>query len=676
MTDGEAILYDGGLWHASHNSRREGRRLALLLQYAAADTAVSIPDFSNPGWPFRFTEMRPPTIVVSGRGNHAVNRLVPPPTACPESHSVITTQVQKITVPLPEDENGWWRMCQLFCGSTPLLNFIECHLSVLSPGQSSHPSHVHAAESVHLVLDGELELQFGEGPASENEFCKLVSNSFVFYRAFVPHTNRNPGTTPTTYLALSWRAAPAEMNHFADASIVYFGKDWSSTNSDSHARQLPFDYPTSYLSNLHVNLITLPPGGGHDPQVNEYDVAILLLSGTVETLGQIVKAHSFVFCAAGESSGMRNVGNEPARYVVFEFHAPRRLYRNRVSFPLIQVPAADPPSKRPAQEFRSFWAGPPLSAYEKLSLRSLVARGQRVFLYSYDKSLQVPDGVDLCDANEILAGDHIHEFVHDNGETSPTLHANLFRYEVLRRFGGWYCDLDVVLVGNHPPSIDVYFAREDEAFINNAVLRFPPGAPLMVAAVEAARGLMTSTEWGASGPRLLTRLINDQGLSRLAQSWHAAYPVSPAEVRKLFLPEHREELEDRVAGADFVHLWNQIWRRVRLPKDYGPPEGSFLDSLFRSFEIRVAPGARMSEKAVRSWFGEFDIFDAAKRQRRNISGIGDLTDLTQALQQARWERDELLKSTSWRVTAPLRTVGRALQRLKDRLVDFGTHTAD
>ena len=36
MTDGEALVFDGRLWHAGPNRRRHGARAALLLQYATA----------------------------------------------------------------------------------------------------------------------------------------------------------------------------------------------------------------------------------------------------------------------------------------------------------------------------------------------------------------------------------------------------------------------------------------------------------------------------------------------------------------------------------------------------------------------------------------------------------------------------------------------------------------
>jgi mannose-6-phosphate isomerase-like protein (cupin superfamily) len=46
----------------------------------------------------------------------------------------------------------------------------------------------------------------------------------------------------------------------------------------------------------------------------------------VETLGKRAGPNSVFFYPAGTLHGMRNVGNTPARYVVFEFHA--RRWRN------------------------------------------------------------------------------------------------------------------------------------------------------------------------------------------------------------------------------------------------------------------------------------------------------------------------------------------------------------
>jgi hypothetical protein len=83
-----------------------------------------------------------------------------------------------------------------------------------------------------------------------------------------------------------------------------------------------FEGPTAYLGKLHAHVTTLQPGAGYAPHVDAYDVAILTLAGTVETLGERVGPQSVIYYGAGELHGMRNVGPEVARYLVFEFHAP------------------------------------------------------------------------------------------------------------------------------------------------------------------------------------------------------------------------------------------------------------------------------------------------------------------------------------------------------------------
>ncbi len=323
------------------------------------------------------------------------------------------------------------------------------------------------------------------------------------------------------------------------------------------------------------------------------------------------------------------------------------------------------------QQFRAFWSGPPLSVYEELSLASFVARGQQVIVYSYDRSLRVPQGVELADANEIMPGGRIYEFVHPWGERTPALHSDLFRYELLRRLGDWYFDLDVVLLRDSPPECSIYLGREDEAIINGAVMRLPPGSDIMIAATDRARNILDNAKWGGIGPAFITSLAQEFGLAKLACAWPIVFPIRPAEVPLLFLPEHRDELVERVAAADFVHFWHEIWRQVRIPKMYGPPEGSFLDSLFRRFDIRISPEARLPADAVRSWFREFGILQ--EMRYRSTDAKSWLRDL-EALQciRARYsdvdpldilrERDELLASTSWHLTAPLRFCMNAYRR--------------
>jgi hypothetical protein len=310
--------------------------------------------------------------------------------------------------------------------------------------------------------------------------------------------------------------------------------------------------------------------------------------------------------------------------------------------------------------FHAFWSGPSLSGYEALCLRSLAASGQKILLFSYDMTLPVPEGVELVDAREVLPGDRAHEFVYATGERSPALFSDLFRYEVVRRFGGWYVDLDVVMLRDAPPSAEIYLARQDQHLLNAAVMRFPRDAPLLAAAATEARSRLGDPEWGAIGPTLITRLVEEHGLGHLVRPSDSAFPVAPHQVHQLFLPEFRDALDRQAEASDFVHLWHEIWRRVRIPKEYGPPEGSYLDGLFRRFAVPVRPAGRLPADAVRHWFREFEAWNQAKH---HYGATAATPDFVATLCQAAIERDQLLGSTSWRVTAPLRTLTQAYRRV-------------
>jgi quercetin dioxygenase-like cupin family protein len=84
-----------------------------------------------------------------------------------------------------------------------------------------------------------------------------------------------------------------------------------------------FESQTAYLGKLHAHVTDLQPGVGYAPHKDRHDVAILVFSGQVETLGQRVGPGGSIYYAAGEPHGLRNIGDTPARYLVFEFHGPR-----------------------------------------------------------------------------------------------------------------------------------------------------------------------------------------------------------------------------------------------------------------------------------------------------------------------------------------------------------------
>ncbi len=103
VSDGEAIVFDGRLWHASQNEFAERDRTGLLLQYARGDASVYMPDLMQLEWPTRLiVDRRPPVVTVSGWADEEANLVVPSPT--PKGPSQPTTIfAQLLSLPLERD---------------------------------------------------------------------------------------------------------------------------------------------------------------------------------------------------------------------------------------------------------------------------------------------------------------------------------------------------------------------------------------------------------------------------------------------------------------------------------------------------------------------------------------------------------------------------------------------
>jgi quercetin dioxygenase-like cupin family protein len=320
MSDGQAILFDGRLWHATLNTRREGTRAALLLQYAAADTPIFAPDFNQLEWPFRMTDRRVPCVLVCGEDKSGEERLLPIPVAGPEVEP-IATHALSFPLPFAEDRETRFRSHHFFRGATPIVEVINCHMSVLSEGHSPHLPHAHVEEALLIVLEGEAEILLSDGPALDGaRIERLRAGSFAFHPAYQYHTVRNACAAPVTYVVMSWRAAPVEVDRPLGSQCFDLGDLSATAEAEPFTMRLVFEHATGYLGKLHAHVSNLQPGAGYPPHADDYDVAILVLGGKVETLDRIVEPLGVVFYAAGQMHGMKNVGQVPARYLVFEFH--------------------------------------------------------------------------------------------------------------------------------------------------------------------------------------------------------------------------------------------------------------------------------------------------------------------------------------------------------------------
>ncbi|BBK39272.1 hypothetical protein STAQ_43500 [Allostella sp. ATCC 35155] len=319
--DGLAILFHGRTWHGSRNLRGGLPRSALLLQYAAAATPVRILDSSRLEWPFAFLdEPRPPVLAVLGEGDAQANRVVPPPG---RAGTLPPERVFPLTLPLPRPPAAAWHPHALLSGRAPNLPAFTCHASVLAPGHQPHLPHSHIEEEILVVLEGEAELAIAHAP--EDPAPRRIAahaGHVAYYPAYQHHTIRNVGPGPLSYAMIKWSGPAAAVETALGLQSAADPGAAAAPGSDRVAIRPIFEGPTQFLGKLHAHRTTIRPGGGYPAHVDPHDIVIFVLSGRVRTLGREVGAGAVLFHPAGEPHGMENPGSEPARYVVFEFHAP------------------------------------------------------------------------------------------------------------------------------------------------------------------------------------------------------------------------------------------------------------------------------------------------------------------------------------------------------------------
>jgi hypothetical protein len=232
-------------------------------------------------------------------------------------------------------------------------------------------------------------------------------------------------------------------------------------------------------------------------------------------------------------------------------------------------------------EIVTFWHGP-LDRLRLTCLRSQVAAGHKVTVYSFEPLGALPDGVGNAEAEAILP----HSFAERLRPTGPngawrdwTLlqFSDFFRIRLMARSAGLWLDADVLLL--KPVEIDVtrpYFAWERPRQLGNSVLYLPPDDPIVVAFEDLMEQEELKPEWlslrhritfalkrlrGGSnrvsdvrvaiyGPAALTALANRAGSSRDALPKKSFYAVH-ADAKHFFAPSDFAAL---IADPDIIGL--------------------------------------------------------------------------------------------------------------------------
>jgi len=344
IRDGMAIFFDGAIWHGSVNRNKDFSRTAILLQYISSDIPVRIYNPHKLEWPFEYLQNpKPPCLAIRGKPDSTINRIVEPPESETKkrriinrftinSRPVLTSHIKKLEFPLEENKSTGWEPYNILSSSTSCIDLMNIHISVLSPGIIPHPPHKHREEEILIMLSGEADAIIKGYNDQKEETRRLKTNSLIYYPRNYIHTINNSSDKPATYLMFKWHnpfCIPlfTKQNHrIVDFSSTATG-EYKGPGRQFRATKL-FEYPTRYLRKLHCHLTTIEKGGGYKPHSDPYDVAIIILSGKLETLGTIVNPHGLIYYSAGIDHGIKNIGETPACYLVFEFHKKNIFHTN------------------------------------------------------------------------------------------------------------------------------------------------------------------------------------------------------------------------------------------------------------------------------------------------------------------------------------------------------------
>jgi hypothetical protein len=247
----------------------------------------------------------------------------------------------------------------------------------------------------------------------------------------------------------------------------------------------------------------------------------------------------------------------------------------------------------------------------------MLRQGHKVRLFCYEKIANVPNGIEISDAAEIMPRQDL--LVH-RSTGSPALGADRFRCLMMKMGLGIWLDTDVMLINPLSQTQDYIFGWEDKDLICNAVLYLPPGSPLTrelcdfvsqqypippfysdatrsdleQRAMSGRPVDVRNLVWGVYGPKALTYFIRKNDLLHFSKPSDVFYPVHWSEAHALVSSKY--DVSPSITPSTLaVHLWDSALRRPSKIRPENPlgkliiEKGCFVERFAREhLEYRVA----------------------------------------------------------------------------------------
>ncbi len=255
------------------------------------------------------------------------------------------------------------------------------------------------------------------------------------------------------------------------------------------------------------------------------------------------------------------------------------------------------------------WIGGPLSFLEILAIRSFIDAGHHVKFFSYGDVPNIPDGVEVCDANTVLSAD---SYLSHNRTGSFTLHADLFRYHMLAQNDRLiWVDTDAYCLKPFKTGTGHYYAFQARRSVGIGVIGLPSDSEALGLLLEYTRDEyaipdwfgaeyraqleeaynrgepvhVSDQPWGAWGPAAFTYFLNRTGEIRHALPREILYPFRFNE-RLLMLRRGYDVHQHITEDTTSIHFYGHRMRvRIARRHDGIPPVRGLIGRLLKKHGI-------------------------------------------------------------------------------------------
>lgn len=250
-------------------------------------------------------------------------------------------------------------------------------------------------------------------------------------------------------------------------------------------------------------------------------------------------------------------------------------------------------------QIAQLWIGGNLSYMEQLCAVSFRDAGHHVKMYTYGDVGNIPDGIEIADAKEIMPLGNV---IAHKRTGSPAPQADKWRYNMLAKTDDQiWADTDAYCVKRFTSPNGHFHGWESKHHINNGVVGLPADSETLAGLIEFTsdeyaipdwfdEGVKSDMRaqkeagtpvhvgeqsWGVWGPQALTHFLHKTGEQKYAMPIEALFPVS-FKKRRLMLKPNLDLSHYITDNTRSIHFWGRRMRMRIIEAEGGEPHPDSL----------------------------------------------------------------------------------------------------